>query len=130
MEALQQRMDRYKAAAAQAKSKGEDRKARMHERIVKVKWLHIVTLDVHLLHHASGCNWEEQVEQNLKFLNVFCFFLLSPYGGIIGSINCTDTATMQDSGQRRSWWKLKQLDAFVNIQCPRSVHNVSVKCAT
>ncbi|KAG8148151.1 hypothetical protein E2320_022325, partial [Naja naja] len=35
MEALQQRMDRYKAAAAQAKSKGEDRKARMHERIVK-----------------------------------------------------------------------------------------------
>ena len=36
MEALQQRMDRYKAAAAQAKSKGDDRKARMHERIVKV----------------------------------------------------------------------------------------------
>ncbi|XP_007425917.1 coiled-coil and C2 domain-containing protein 1A [Python bivittatus] len=35
MEALQQRMDRYKTAAAQAKSKGEDRKARMHERIVK-----------------------------------------------------------------------------------------------
>ncbi|KAJ7317392.1 hypothetical protein JRQ81_003554 [Phrynocephalus forsythii] len=35
MEALQQRMDRYKAAAAQAKSKGDDRKARMHERIVK-----------------------------------------------------------------------------------------------
>lgn len=88
-------MDRYKAAAAQAKSKGEDRKARMHERIVKVKWLHIVTLDVHLLYQASGCNWEEQVEQNLKFLNVFFFFLLSPYGGIISSINCTDTATMQ-----------------------------------
>ncbi|XP_062975430.1 coiled-coil and C2 domain-containing protein 1A [Elgaria multicarinata webbii] len=35
MEALQQRMDRYKTAAAQAKSKGDDRKARMHERIVK-----------------------------------------------------------------------------------------------
>ncbi|XP_039224280.1 coiled-coil and C2 domain-containing protein 1A [Crotalus tigris] len=35
MEALQQRMDRYKVAATQAKSKGEDRKARMHERIVK-----------------------------------------------------------------------------------------------
>lgn len=52
MEALQQRMDRYKAAATQAKSKGEDRKARMHERIVKVKWLHTVTLDVHLLHHV------------------------------------------------------------------------------
>ncbi|XP_064416273.1 coiled-coil and C2 domain-containing protein 1A [Latimeria chalumnae] len=35
MEALQQRMDKYKAAAAQAKSSGNDRKARMHERIVK-----------------------------------------------------------------------------------------------
>ncbi|XP_044299490.1 coiled-coil and C2 domain-containing protein 1A isoform X1 [Varanus komodoensis] len=35
MEALQQRMDKYKTAAAQAKSKGDDRKARMHERIVK-----------------------------------------------------------------------------------------------
>nr|XP_060619618.1 coiled-coil and C2 domain-containing protein 1A isoform X1 [Anolis sagrei ordinatus] len=35
MEALQQRMERYKTAAAQAKSKGDDRKARMHERIVK-----------------------------------------------------------------------------------------------
>ncbi|XP_034150000.1 coiled-coil and C2 domain-containing protein 1A isoform X3 [Esox lucius] len=34
-EALQQRMDRYKAAAVGAKSKGDDRKARMHERIVK-----------------------------------------------------------------------------------------------
>ncbi|XP_066474043.1 coiled-coil and C2 domain-containing protein 1A [Tiliqua scincoides] len=35
MEALQQRMERYKTAAAQAKSRGDDRKARMHERIVK-----------------------------------------------------------------------------------------------
>lgn len=35
-EALQQRMDRYKAAAEGAKSKGDDRKARMHQRIVKV----------------------------------------------------------------------------------------------
>ncbi|XP_067416694.1 coiled-coil and C2 domain-containing protein 1A isoform X2 [Emydura macquarii macquarii] len=35
MEALQQRMERYKTASAQAKSKGDDRKARMHERIVK-----------------------------------------------------------------------------------------------
>ncbi|XP_025059603.1 coiled-coil and C2 domain-containing protein 1A isoform X6 [Alligator sinensis] len=35
MEALQQRMERYKTAAAQAKSKGDDRKARMHDRIVK-----------------------------------------------------------------------------------------------
>ncbi|XP_019360119.1 PREDICTED: coiled-coil and C2 domain-containing protein 1A-like isoform X2 [Gavialis gangeticus] len=35
MEALQQRMERYKTAAVQAKSKGDDRKARMHERIVK-----------------------------------------------------------------------------------------------
>ncbi|GAB0201835.1 coiled-coil and C2 domain-containing protein 1B [Grus japonensis] len=35
LEALQQRMERYKVAAAQAKSKGDDRKARMHERIVK-----------------------------------------------------------------------------------------------
>ncbi|KAJ8001514.1 hypothetical protein DPEC_G00170270 [Dallia pectoralis] len=34
-EALQQRMDRYKAAAAGAKSNGDERKARMHERIVK-----------------------------------------------------------------------------------------------
>ncbi|XP_056182209.1 LOW QUALITY PROTEIN: coiled-coil and C2 domain-containing protein 1A-like [Falco biarmicus] len=35
LEALQQRMERYAAAAAQARSKGDDRKARMHERIVK-----------------------------------------------------------------------------------------------
>ncbi|XP_032636241.1 coiled-coil and C2 domain-containing protein 1A isoform X2 [Chelonoidis abingdonii] len=35
LEALQQRMERYKTASAQAKSKGDDRKARMHERIVK-----------------------------------------------------------------------------------------------
>ncbi|XP_039626416.1 coiled-coil and C2 domain-containing protein 1A isoform X1 [Polypterus senegalus] len=34
-EALQQRMERYQSAAAQAKAKGDDRKARMHERIVK-----------------------------------------------------------------------------------------------
>ncbi|XP_074423102.1 coiled-coil and C2 domain-containing protein 1A isoform X1 [Larus michahellis] len=35
LEALQQRMERYQAAAAAAKSRGDDRKARMHERIVK-----------------------------------------------------------------------------------------------
>lgn len=35
-EALQQRMDIYKSAAEGAKSKGDDRKARMHQRIVKV----------------------------------------------------------------------------------------------
>ncbi|KGL73529.1 Coiled-coil and C2 domain-containing protein 1A, partial [Tinamus guttatus] len=35
LEALQQRMERYQAAAAQARGKGDDRKARMHERIVK-----------------------------------------------------------------------------------------------
>uniref|UniRef100_A0A6I8NRZ4 Coiled-coil and C2 domain-containing protein 1B n=1 Tax=Ornithorhynchus anatinus TaxID=9258 RepID=A0A6I8NRZ4_ORNAN len=35
LEALQQRMDRYRMAAVQAKSKGDERKARMHERIVK-----------------------------------------------------------------------------------------------
>ncbi|KAM9324695.1 coiled-coil and C2 domain-containing protein 1B [Gastrophryne carolinensis] len=35
LEALQQRMDRYKAAAQQAKASGDDRKARMHERIAK-----------------------------------------------------------------------------------------------
>ncbi|XP_069623386.1 coiled-coil and C2 domain-containing protein 1A [Ranitomeya imitator] len=35
LEALQQRMDRYRSAAEQAKAKGDDRKARMHERIVK-----------------------------------------------------------------------------------------------
>ncbi|XP_045067661.1 coiled-coil and C2 domain-containing protein 1A isoform X1 [Coregonus clupeaformis] len=34
-EALQQRMERYKAAAEGARSKGDDRKARMHQRIVK-----------------------------------------------------------------------------------------------
>ncbi|XP_051939204.1 coiled-coil and C2 domain-containing protein 1A [Hippocampus zosterae] len=34
-EALQQRMDIYKSAADGAKSKGDDRKARMHQRIVK-----------------------------------------------------------------------------------------------
>lgn len=35
LEALEQRMERYHAAAAQAKTKGDQRKARMHERIVK-----------------------------------------------------------------------------------------------
>ncbi|XP_018425962.1 PREDICTED: coiled-coil and C2 domain-containing protein 1A [Nanorana parkeri] len=35
LEALQQRMERYRSAAEQAKGKGDDRKARMHERIVK-----------------------------------------------------------------------------------------------
>ncbi|NXS32916.1 C2D1A protein, partial [Pomatostomus ruficeps] len=34
-EALEQRMERYQAAAAQAKESGDGRKARMHERIVK-----------------------------------------------------------------------------------------------
>lgn len=34
-EALEQRMERYRAAAAQAKDSGDGRKARMHERIVK-----------------------------------------------------------------------------------------------
>uniref|UniRef100_A0A667GP91 Coiled-coil and C2 domain-containing protein 1A n=1 Tax=Lynx canadensis TaxID=61383 RepID=A0A667GP91_LYNCA len=35
LEALEQRMERYHVAAAQAKTKGDQRKARMHERIVK-----------------------------------------------------------------------------------------------
>uniref|UniRef100_UPI00398EFF26 coiled-coil and C2 domain-containing protein 1B isoform X2 n=1 Tax=Pristiophorus japonicus TaxID=55135 RepID=UPI00398EFF26 len=35
LEALQQRMEKYKTAAAQAKTDGNDRKARMHERIAK-----------------------------------------------------------------------------------------------
>ncbi|KAM4749193.1 coiled-coil and C2 domain-containing protein 1A [Rhinophrynus dorsalis] len=35
LDALQQRMDRYRIAAEQAKGRGDDRKARMHERIVK-----------------------------------------------------------------------------------------------
>lgn len=39
-EALQQRMDTYKSAAEGAKSKGDDRKARMHQRIVKVHTMH------------------------------------------------------------------------------------------
>lgn len=34
-EALQQRMDKYKEAAEAAKSKGDERKARMHQRIIK-----------------------------------------------------------------------------------------------
>ncbi|OWK12039.1 CC2D1A [Cervus elaphus hippelaphus] len=36
LEALEQRMERYHVAAAQAKTKGDQRKARMHERIVKL----------------------------------------------------------------------------------------------
>lgn len=40
-EALQQRMDIYKSAAEGAKSKGDDRKARMHQRIVKVHTIHL-----------------------------------------------------------------------------------------
>ncbi|NXX92739.1 C2D1B protein, partial [Centropus bengalensis] len=35
LEALQQRLEKYKVAAAQAKLSGDDRKARMHERIAK-----------------------------------------------------------------------------------------------
>ncbi|XP_073499577.1 coiled-coil and C2 domain-containing protein 1B [Phyllobates terribilis] len=35
LQGLQQRMERYKAAAQQAKGSGDERKARMHERIVK-----------------------------------------------------------------------------------------------
>uniref|UniRef100_A0A8D0DY98 Coiled-coil and C2 domain-containing protein 1B n=1 Tax=Salvator merianae TaxID=96440 RepID=A0A8D0DY98_SALMN len=35
LEALQQRLEKYKAAAAQAKANGDDRKSRMHERIAK-----------------------------------------------------------------------------------------------
>ncbi|XP_077189868.1 coiled-coil and C2 domain-containing protein 1B isoform X2 [Paroedura picta] len=35
LEALQQRLEKYKAAAAQAKASGADRKSRMHERIAK-----------------------------------------------------------------------------------------------
>ncbi|XP_012414979.1 coiled-coil and C2 domain-containing protein 1A [Trichechus manatus latirostris] len=35
LEALEQRMERYHVAAAQAKAKGDQRKARMHERIIK-----------------------------------------------------------------------------------------------
>ncbi|XP_078074701.1 coiled-coil and C2 domain-containing protein 1B isoform X2 [Mustelus asterias] len=35
LEALHQRMEKYKTAAAQAKTDGNDRKARMHERIAK-----------------------------------------------------------------------------------------------
>ncbi|NXG14444.1 C2D1B protein, partial [Grallaria varia] len=35
LEALQQRLDKYRAAAAQAKASGDDRKGRMHERIGK-----------------------------------------------------------------------------------------------
>lgn len=37
LEALQQRLDKYRAAAAQAKASGDDRKGRMHDRIAKVK---------------------------------------------------------------------------------------------
>lgn len=36
LEALQQRLEKYKSAAAQAKASGDDRKGRMHERIAKV----------------------------------------------------------------------------------------------
>lgn len=43
-EALQQRMDIYKSAAEGAKSKGDDRKARMHQRILKVYNTNIVAL--------------------------------------------------------------------------------------
>ncbi|XP_068054860.1 coiled-coil and C2 domain-containing protein 1B isoform X3 [Anomalospiza imberbis] len=35
LEALQQRLEKYRAAAAQAKAGGDDRKARMHDRIAK-----------------------------------------------------------------------------------------------
>lgn len=37
LEALQQRLEKYRAAAAQAKASGDDRKGRMHDRIAKVK---------------------------------------------------------------------------------------------
>lgn len=37
LEALNQRLEKYKSAAAQAKANGDGRKSRMHERIAKVK---------------------------------------------------------------------------------------------
>lgn len=45
-EALQQRMDIYKSAAEGAKSKGDDRKARMHQRIVKVHTMKNIVLTI------------------------------------------------------------------------------------
>uniref|UniRef100_A0A287DFW3 Coiled-coil and C2 domain-containing protein 1A n=1 Tax=Ictidomys tridecemlineatus TaxID=43179 RepID=A0A287DFW3_ICTTR len=51
LEALEQRMERYHVAAAQAKAKGDQRKARMHERIVKVPQ---VGTRVHPTHCASA----------------------------------------------------------------------------
>ncbi len=48
-EALQQRMDIYKSAAEGAKSKGDDRKARMHQRIVKVHTMQFRNSDCPIL---------------------------------------------------------------------------------
>ncbi|MEQ2172497.1 hypothetical protein GOODEAATRI_021683 [Goodea atripinnis] len=57
-EALKQRMDIYKQAADGAKSKGDDRKARMHQRIIKVATLSSFQREslffppMKVLHHA------------------------------------------------------------------------------
>ncbi|KAG7460128.1 hypothetical protein MATL_G00217960 [Megalops atlanticus] len=64
-EALQQRMDRYKKAAEDAKSKGDDRKARMHLRIVKQYQ------DAIKSHNRSRCpplQGSESTEQNFSGL--------------------------------------------------------------
>lgn len=38
LEALEQRRAKYVEASTQAKASGDDRKARMHDRIAKVRW--------------------------------------------------------------------------------------------
>lgn len=56
-EALQQRMDKYREAAESAKSKGDDRKARMHQRIVKVTHAksHICLKKIYLFNNFCVC---------------------------------------------------------------------------
>lgn len=69
-EALQQRMDKYKEAAESAKSKGDDRKARMHQRIIKVtsakthlnKW----TAAISFIACVCVCSWLQQYQDAIK----------------------------------------------------------------
>ncbi len=58
-EALQQRLDKYREAAESAQSKGDDRKARMHQRIVKV---------THAMTHLN--------KNRCRFINLSCVCVL------------------------------------------------------
>jgi len=55
LEALEQRRAKYAEASAQAKAGGDDRKARMHDRIAKVSWQQSLLYN-RRCYHWQGCS--------------------------------------------------------------------------